>query len=366
MTWLFVDDKPEEAEAFAQTLRTGTQAIVVEVARPKVARERLLRGRGEPSGVLMDVDLSVEPGDPGSGPGFAQDLRVDQRAGKIVEYPIVRFAAADRVDANVAGDPTSDDLFDLKIQKEELRESTVSVQSRLMGVAALYTHLIAIRPQEQPWLSSVVALEEADLAELCHRGFRDRFESSLQVGVHVAAGTFMRDFITPTGLLIDERVLSYRLGVDRVRSGDAWTHLRESLPFRYRGTASDAFQRWWARGLENWWATTIKDSKHLATLTIEQRITALNAALPLPVTPLEMPEGSAGTRPWRQCAISVEGRAPRWVPVDPNEAVRFTPRSDLPPWADPLYAAFGPAIQEKHDLRLNRDDLARLQRRYPR
>lgn len=182
---------------------------------------------------------------------------------------------------------------------------------------------------------------------------------------HVAAGIFARHFLTASGLLIDETLLAIRLGVDARGSGAGWEALRGLLPFAYQGVAANYFSRWWARGLEEWWFEVVRGEAPLASLPIDQRLTALQRAFPgNPLQPLVMPVGSAGNKPWRLCALSLEEEPPRNVAVDPNEAVRMTPRADMPVWTDPPLASLRLALQQKRDFRLNRSDLARLERKH--
>jgi hypothetical protein len=364
MSWIFVDDQLDEAQTFADQLGSGVQAVRVLVMSPRDARDALLGRVEAPTGVLMDVDLSNADGERGSGPGLAQDLRVKQKAGELREFPIARFAALAPIRINVKGDPGSDDLFDLKVQKEELRVDLVSIQRRLTGLEHVYEALTTHDANDPQTVRKLVGLPESEFERWCHQGFRDRLSSSLQVATHVAAGSFMRGFLVPTGLLLDERVLSYRLGIDPESSRTAWRKLLDRLPFAYSGIASEQFPRWWSRGLEDWWAEITDDAKPLAGLTIDQRVLALARAMNLDLLPLIMPPDSPGRRPWRLCAISLEAEPARFFPVDPSEGVRMTPRADLPPWTDPLHAALGPALQERLDLRLNRSDLARLERRH--
>jgi hypothetical protein len=363
MSWLFVDDSPDEARAFADELTRGKNALEIEVSTPADARSRLLKQGYRPSGVLMDVDFSAAAGELGSGPGLAQDIRVKQKAGDIAEYPIVRFALRARVARNVKGDPGSDDLFDLRIQKEEVTQDRASVQERVIGLGEVYRTLDGYDPTLEAAAKSLLGLSDAELDRWCHQGFRGRISSGRQIATHVAASAFLRDFLLPTGLLIDEDVLSWRLGVERA-SSPGWSRLRDELSFRYRGVAGESFRRWWARGLEDWWVSVDKEGRALAGLPIPQRIEALRKASGGDLTQLVMPRGSAGDRPWRPCAINLEADPPRSVPVDPAEAVRLVPRSDIPPWSDPLCVALGTALQEKHDLRLNRSDLARLEHKH--
>jgi hypothetical protein len=363
MSWIFVDDFPGEAQAFADQLAKGRHPVAVEVVTPAEARDRLLTKAVTPAGVLMDVDLSNVPGERGSGPGIAQDLRVKQRAGEIAEYPIVRFAARAPVERNVKGDPGSDDLFDLKILKEELAQDVAAAQLRLIGLEAVYAGLAARNPAAPNVLNELLGLDDATLGRWSHEAFHDRLLSALQIATHVAAGAFMRGFLTPTGLLVSDSVLSYRLGVDARASGRRWEDLLQQLPFRYMGIASDYYRRWWARGLEDWWLDTVKSDRPLVSLPIRDRVQMLSNSFGGLVA-LTMPAGSAGDKPWRLCALSLEADPPVFIPVDPTESVRFTPRADAPAWTDPTHVSLRLALQRRDDFRLNRNDLIRLQRKH--
>ena len=365
-TWVFVDDLINEAKAFAGQLRVGDYPLEVEVHGPAEARELLLSRRIEPAGVLMDVDLSSAEREQGTGPGLAQDLRVKQRAGEIPEFPIARFAALAPVEKNVKGDPASDDLFDIKIQKEELGRHLRSVQSRLRGLRKIYEALGAFDPSSDIGLDVLLGTTPEQREEWSHRSFDDRMAAARQIAPHVAAGAFMRGFLLPTGLLIDAVVLGIRLGVDPSASGKVWRDLLDRFPFKYSGVASEHFERWWARGFERWWFDTLGDGvAPPVALTVAERVEVLSAKLGIQgLIPLKMPAGSPGERPWRLCALSLDREPPEFVPVDAAESVRISSRADLPIWVDPLHAALKPALQEKHDLRLNRSDLLRLGRKY--
>ena len=364
--WVFVDDLPEEAATFADHLGGGDRPVAISVLDPAEAREQLLSKRMPLAGVLMDVDLSAAEGERGTGPGIAQDLRVKQRAGAISEFPVVRLAGRLPVTRNVAGDPASDDLFDLKIQKEEVILDVSSVQRRLHGVREIYDFLSRSPLLDDSSLVEMLGLDLDGLRAWSHPSLQDRLASTRQTTSHVAAGAFLRGFLLTNGLLIDEAVLGFRLGVDRDASGAAWLALLQKLqPTMYRGVAHSDFRRWWARGLEDWWLDQFGPASNLAALDITERVERLSQCLELSgLAPLSMPVGSPGSRPWRVCQLSLEEEPPRWIPVDPSEAVRLTPRDDLPQWVDPLYAALGPALRAKDDLRLNRIDLDRLGRKH--
>jgi hypothetical protein len=116
--------------------------------------------------------------------------------------------------------------------------------------------------------------------------------------------------------------------------------------------------------LEDWWLG-LSGGNSLASLTIAGRYELLCNQLGLnALRSLTMPSGSAGDRPWRLCTLNLEADEPQYVPIDPSASVRLTPRTDQPLWTDPQYAALGKAVRAVDDLRLNRSDIDRLQRKY--
>jgi hypothetical protein len=362
MTWFLIDDQPEEARAFADQLSKGPTPLRLAAMLPAEARATLLSGQITPTGLLVDIDLSNAEGERGSGPGLAQDLRVKQRAGEVGEFPIVRFSARAPIERNVKGDPGSDDLFDLKILKETVAQDVRGSQQKLLGLERVYEGLSEADPQNKDALPRLLGLSDTLLIRWSTVSFHDRLLSALQVATHVAAGAFMRGFLSATGLLLSDVVVSYRLGIDMAAS-DGWRTLIESLPNGYTGIAKDFYARWWARGLDDWWFETMKCERALASMTIEERVEKLKESFG-GLIPLRMPEGSAGNCPWRVCSLGLEADPPQYIPIDPAESVRVTPRDDVPPWVDPHQASLRLALQNRDDRRLNRSDLARLEAKH--
>jgi len=97
----------------------------------------------------------------------------------------------------------------------------------------------------------------------------------------------------------------------------------------------------------------------LAGSTIAQRLELLSPII-ADLVPLQMPKCSLGERPWRYCLLTKESQQ-QLIPVDPARAVKVKPRSSMPTWLDPLYAALSIALQNREDPRLDKEDLRRLQ-----
>jgi hypothetical protein len=354
-SWWLVDDSPEEATSFAQNL-SKEEALSIVYTSVKDAAAALDNGTLEAAGILMDVDLSNETGRKQTGPGLSQDIRVAQQKQTIPPFPIVRFSLRDKVLQNIGRDSSSDDLFDLKIEKDGLsaEEARTAAQAKLIGVRKIYDALQSRMTDVS--LPGLVGLAPGDWQKWGSTAFQSDFESGDRV--HLRAGPFIRMMVHP-GLLIDEDVLGFRLGLN-IKASTGWPTLKEKLtPYTYRGVAANCFPRWWARGIEEWWQDELAAESPLAGCTIGKRVEHLSR-LAGELVPLTMPKGSMGDRPWRYCLLTKEQRQEA-IPVDPSKSVKIRPRSPMPAWLDPLYAALGVALQNPDDSRLDNGDLRRLQ-----
>lgn len=352
-SWLLIDDSPEEAESFAKSL-SSTESLQIDHISARDAAAALESGSFAPAGVLVDVDLSNEMGQRQTGPGMSMDMRVAQQRQTLPSFPIVRFSLRDKILENIGRDPSSDDVFDLKIEKDGLSDDQVraSAQCKLIGVREIYD--VLENGGQGPL--ALLGLEADAWQQWSSSAFEADFESGDRI--YLKASPIVRMMVHP-GLLIDEDILAFRLGVNRTESA-GWTGLLEQLAgYAYEGVAKHYFVRWWARGIEQWWQDKLGAQAPLAGCNIEQRVGLLSSRYG-GLVPLSMPKGSMGDRPWRYCVLTKEQRQ-ELIPVDPSRAPRMKPRSPMPQWLDPLYAALGVALQNRDDPRLDKDDLKRLQ-----
>ena len=351
--WLLIDDSPEEAASFARRL-SRPDVLSIEHMSAQQAASTLGVGTLAPAGVLMDVDLSNELGHRQTGPGMSQDIRVAQQKGTIPPFPIVRFSLREKVLQNIGRDASSDDVFDLKIEKDGLSDARLcaAAQSKLLGVRQIYDAL----EQGTENIPALLGLSDDDWIRWGSSAFQSDFE--LGDRVQLRASPLIRMMVHP-GLLIEETILGYRLGVDSAAS-EGWARLLDQLSdYAYRGVACHNFVRWWAHGIEQWWQEKLGVEAPLNGCTIARRLDLLNQKFGN-LAPLVMPKGSMGDRPWRYCLLTAEQRG-EMIPVDPSRAVKVRPRSPMPSWLDPLYAALGVALQSRNDPRLDKEDLKRLQ-----
>jgi hypothetical protein len=360
-SWLFIDDKVDEAGAFRDELGCGELAIRVDVLGAEAGRTAILTGAIQPGGVLMDVDLSSEAGVHGTGLGIAQDIRAKQKAGSLVEFPIIRFAYLGPVQMNVGGDPASDDLFDDKIQKNEVGDHLVEVQHRLRRANAVYRAIVAVAADDRTQgILRLLGLDDQAQEEWVHPELLARLNDGLSQAAHVAAGTYLRTCLSQPGMLIDRSMLLMRLGLPQQLTDEQWGAVEAfAQAFSFRGVGAEDLPRWWARGLDDAWYDIVGAEDPLSMTTIQDRVRLFSDHVGQALPAIAMPEVSPGTRPWRWCALSLENEPAELVPVDPRYGVRMSHRSEAPVWVDPLVASFGAASRVR-DPRLNSADFARL------
>jgi CheY-like chemotaxis protein len=354
MEWLFVDDAKDDRQSYAEALSLGDDLRVTAISGGE-ARERLTAKSLTADGVLMDIDLSNETGQAENGLALTAAIRAAQNRGDLAPFPIVRFSYRVRVAENIGHDPSSDDFFDLPIDKDGLSApgATHQVQNTLRGMAEVYAAVA-----DKSAGPALMGLDAERWALLGHSTFDDDLLYANRP--HLKAGIAVRALENP-GLLIDDRLLAARLGVDLWRSEGSAALINELSPAAYNGVGAEFYRRWWARALELWWADTLEVEEPLAAYTIAERVGILADTFP-DLAPLTMPAESPGNRPWRLCTLTLE-KTGGFIPVDPEYGVPYRPRSPLPDWLDPTYAALGPAIKHAEDPRLDREELARQKAR---
>ena len=134
--------------------------------------------------------------------------------------------------------------------------------------------------------------------------------------------------IQEPGLLINEQLLSIRLGVDIDKSPD-WSFLKTEIlkNYQYIGVLGDHYECWWQSEILNWWKTTF--SKSLIVMAAQEKVRFLNEKYGLSICPLSLPKNHRFDTYWYKCRFSD-------TPLDPSDALRTT---EMPryAWLEPKY-----------------------------
>lgn len=356
------------AELYAETLAEASGgAMGVTVAKPGLMSETIaLIADRKPSCLLLDVALTNALTAEGlplgyDGIALAQQIRTLQTRGRtpggggLPGFPIVRLSKRDVIAEYVSGDPTSDDLFDERIDKDELVDTPDHAATRILALARDYPAVLgfADRPADETGIADLLACDEALIARLDSRTLLPlrRHKSP----PHVTARFISAILLGRPGPLVDEALVAIRLGVDAGNSQD-WQSLLNGLDSaKYRGAFASGYPRWWMPLIMDWWQREIDSDRSLARLGAHERVQKLSEVTGLnDLRAIEPTVESPGSRVWHRCLRS--GR-----PVDPSQAFPLLPEWGIEAWHDVEYLCLDEALRDRRNPRLSATERTRLE-----
>jgi hypothetical protein len=244
-------------------------------------RIRKLAAEGECFGLLVDLRLDQVADPDGTkvyyrGPTLAQELRTRMAEGDIPSFPIVLWSMNDNIVHSYAPDSSSHDLFDAVYAKDDGRHPLGEmVAEELYWLAAGYNQLSQIFERNNGFvLEDVIGLVEGD------RDYLDPRLISFLKGkvVYEVAGKIVNTLLRSEGVLVSEKMLAARLGIDIDKSGDSWPQLlREIQPTAYTGVFHDAWPRWWTHRVEAWWSELVAHKASLRKFSAPERAEVVNS-----------------------------------------------------------------------------------------
>lgn len=371
--YLLIDDDFQSvdapAERYAEKLTVVSKGgLTVEMYRPEsIDKVRAHIVETNAAGLLIDVAFTnarTEANVPIAydGMALAQQIRTWQTRGlrqssgtNLPEFPLVRLSKLDVIREFIKGDTTSEDLFDEKIDKSDVIEHAELIVPRLISLAADY-------PRVSEFAATEVKTDEAVAPLLgIPEEFLTRLDARTLLGLrrpdapaHVLSRYVIGSLLGRPGPLVDEMLLSIRLGIDIHTSKD-WARLSESLKSTaYKGVFADGYRRWWMPLVLDWWATAIDAGippfRSDATARVEaiQQKTGLNQ-----LSPIAESDDSPGAKFWYACVKS--GR-----PVDPAFGFPLMPEWGQETWHDVDYLCLEEALRDSRNPRLGSTERGRL------
>lgn len=334
-------------------------------------------GEGELSGLIIDLRLDQAPPtwvrteEEKSRPKYramalAQEIRTqsaEKNFGK--EVPIVLWSYEHRLRKSYMTDDTGHDLFDMKVEKDDLTTSLELAKStgkRLISLVDGYSEILSTRSKKGgpgTQFHKFVGLDDASLLDPRIMSYFEGHETPIPA--HEYARFIKRQLLDVPGPLVSEDILAARLGVAISSSGD-WSELLQEIPQEaaYRGPFSGGWPRWWARKIDQWWDGLKNSPGRLRRLKAEERVNFLRDTLGLPNLEAAAPiEEHYSTRYWTVC----QGSNAPMNPLDPVNGL-MVDRRDKKPWQDDLYISEKRALagaKKDEGLRIDPLHRARLQ-----
>jgi len=275
--------------------------------------------------LLLDFRLSDKKGVIYDAPTLAQTIRTMHTTNHR-DLPIVLISSEDKI-SDFYKDYTSLDLFDFAISKKILSEQSEKYSIKIKSLIESYSALSRAKSDSLSLLSLL------NIPDLLSNKFdlriKDLLDSSkYKNNIFMASDFILNQIVRPSGILIGEDILAARLGVS-LESGD-WNALKSILDeFKYSGLYSDAYERWWFTGVENWWKLISPEQSSLKRLRASERVSILKAIFELPnLQEATKDKYSKSDYFWTICNKYHS-------PLDPIDG--FEKNSSQEPWQDKSY-----------------------------
>lgn len=362
--YLCVDDQMDSIPQLLDSVRPHSGRLEIHPMKPIEFEKQTAKilqnyAAGALDGLLIDLRLD-EPG-PGVEPvsytaqGLAQQLRVTaaRENQALTGFPIVLWTVNARLLELYQRDSTSNDLFDLTIQKERFVPNAKDIIDQLIDLAEGYKRIIASMKQGRSFAEIVDEPEQRPLDPRV----ADVLPTSKTALPHEYALHILRYLIDRPGPLIDQNYVLARLGTAKECPGADKLLAKIPTKARYNGPFGAAWPRWWAALIERWWRDLVGDTepRTLAGIPAPERIAILGKKLNLrklePAKPIE-DKDSYSDRFTTICQCLC-------VPLDPVDGFALADRISRP-WLEKRYVSRKVALSPaKYNFRERLDGLER-------
>ena len=165
------------------------------------------------------------------------------------------------------------------------------------------------------------------------------------IPTHEYAQMILKDLIYAKGVLINEKYLASRLGIDKENSED-WEKVKERFKeAEYNGVFSDGWDRWWMFKVDDIFED-ISDT-YLSYLDAKERVAILKEKLNLEnlvsPLPIESKDGSVKNHSYRYWTVCKALKRP----MDASEGFRVYTRQEPKPWQEYEYVSLQALLDEE-------------------
>lgn len=230
--------------------------------------------RKDVDGLILDLRL----GDFDNGNGIkaqfrgttlAQEIRTRQKEGDIKQFPIFLFSGNNNIEKSLS--PSTKGVFDICIEKEDIKSENYEVyQKYFISIAKAYKNNIY-----QLNINTILKLQPEE--NICVDSFIADFDFNLNNSTNSSVVSFIiNEIMDKDSVLISEELLACRLGVDYLRSPEAWIKIKSELSScKYTGELGNGWERWWMHRVKKWWNDKMKNVDDLQYISANERVDAI-------------------------------------------------------------------------------------------
>lgn len=285
--YLCLDDETKLVEKLIRRVENHFPNLSIESRPPQkfeleLATIQDLHRKKKIHGILLDLRLD-EASPKGGKPvrytatGLAAQLRSWLSAKKqdVIGFPIILWSIESRMEYAFKADASNKDLFDLIFHKEKFPEHSLRAAEEMLGMVGAYRDISARIKTQRRFVELLRPVRGIEVDERIGIQFSDAFRSQ---PTHRYAQYIFTQLIKRPGVLINERTLCARLGIDYDSRGRARLLKRVSNSCRYRGPYGDAWPRWWSAAVDGWWRK-IAEGKVLSRMAAKERVDLISTKL---------------------------------------------------------------------------------------
>jgi hypothetical protein len=283
--YLCLDDDTESVADLVELLSCSCPDLVIDSKPPQPfdgqIQDIATRARAsELTGLILDLRLDeLKTADLPlaryNAPAIAQEMRTLMTQRRVPPFPIVLWSIDEKMARSYKPDLTSHDLFDSYIDKPEVPNTPEKYASELISLSIGYRQVTAAIKKRFSF-HKLLRVPDKHIDPRVGEQFTAATGS---LPTHTYALYILRQLIRRSGPLIDLPTVCARLGVAVTSPAINRLFGRLSKSVSYKGPFSDAWPRWWAHAIEDWWQKITGETQALASQTAAERVAKLRRAL---------------------------------------------------------------------------------------
>ncbi len=338
--YLYIDDESDDTiSSFVHKL-SNDKLTIEPIQVDKVNSEDFfINNLQNYDGILLDLrtdEFSVTSNFTGSVWGqHIRDLVTNKKVD--IDIPIVLFSTDKKLRETYFKDMTSNNIFDRFLTKDNIPDNAID---KLISLANGYQQILKTKNFHN--------LLNMDISNLDERIF-SRFKktdgtSNLDIPAHEYAQMILKDLIYSKGVLINEKYLASRLGIDKDTS-DGWEQVKEKfLETKYTGVFSDGWDRWWMYSVDDIFEEisgtylSYLDAKEKVKI-LKEKLNLENLNYPEPIISEDGTIKNYSYRYWTMCKALKR-------PMDANEGFKVYTRQEPKPWQEYEYVSLQALLEE--------------------
>ncbi len=318
--YLYIDDESNETvQSFVEGL--GNENLLIEYIHVDKVNTKnfFIENLNGYDGILLDLrtdEFSENSNFTGS--VWGQHIRDLVTRGDVeTDIPIVLFSTDKKLREIYFKDLTSNNIFDRFLTKDNTPDNATQ---KLISLANGYKTILVEKDFNK--------LLDTDIVNLDERIFARFKNPDTNIPTHEYAQMILKDLIYAKGVLINEKYLAARLGVDMASAN--WIAIREAfVAAKFTGVFADGWDRWWMYKVEDFFESI--SNTYLSYLDAREKSGILKEKLGIaPINYPELISKNTSYNYWTVCKALKQ-------PLDPQEGFRVYTRSEPKPWQEYEY-----------------------------